>query len=204
MNKNDFFKRLAFNIGGVILIGIGIAWMRFADLGTDPFSSMVLGIANLLGTSFWYAQMGVLASLLLIVVFTDRSYIGIGTLINLVLLGFSSDTFLAILETFPLPTGFVGSLAELIIGVLLICYGVAMYMHASLGIASYDALAPIIEAKTNGKLPFRWARIMTDALCIAVGFTLGSTIGIGTAIMAFFTGPVVAFFNRFFKSETDR
>lgn len=135
--KENILKRYLYIFAGVILIGIGIAWMRFADLGTDPFSCMVIGISSILNISFWYAQMGMLGALLLIVVVFKRSLIGIGTLINLVSIGFFSDTFLGFLQTISLPSGFVASVVELIIGIVILCIGAALYMNSELGLASY-------------------------------------------------------------------
>lgn len=197
--NGKLLKRFIYIFVGVVLIGVGIAFMRFADLGTDPFSSMVIGIASILGISFWYAQMGMLALLLIVVVIFNRGYIGIGTLINLVSIGFFSDTFLSFLNTLSLPQGFVSQMILLIVGIVILCFGAALYMNSELGLASYDALGLIIEERSLGKIKFRWARIFTDSSCVAIGFILGSTIGIGTLITAFFTGPLVGYFRNVFE-----
>lgn len=199
VEKSGLLKKYVSIVVGVILIGIGIAWMRFANLGTDPFSAMAIGIASLLGISFWYAQMGALAALLVVVLVFKRKLIGIGTLINLISVGFVSDSLLTVLNSLALPDAFIIKLLELMIGIVVLCIGAAMYMNAELGLASYDALGLIVEERSNGKIKFKWARIFSDSLCVVIGFVLGSTIGIGTVATAFFTGPLVGYFRRVLK-----
>ena len=71
-----------------------------------------------------------------------------------------------------------------------------------LGISPYDALAYIIEDAINGKIKFKWLRVITDIFCVIVGvttavlsnFASGNVIGLGTIIMMFCTGPLVQYF----------
>ena len=43
---------------------------------------------------------------------------------------------------------------------------------------------------------YRWLRIGTDLICVSLGFSMGNMPGVGTLIMALFTGPLFAFFRR--------
>lgn len=198
MKDKNLIKKWVYIFTGVILIGVGIAWMRFAALGTDPFSSMVIGLTNVVNVSFWHMQMFMLAVLLIVVVVFNRSYLGWGTLIHLVLIGFVSDNLLLVIERMNLPFDLITQLGYLAVGILILCLGAALYMNATLGIASYDALALIMEEQSHGKLKFKWARIITDVTCVLIGFVLGATTGIGTFIMAFLTGPIVGCFRKIF------
>ena len=76
----------------------------------------------------------------------------------------------------------------------MVCFGVALYMFCDLGSAPYDRLGVIIENYSHGKIKFKWARVCLDIFSTVVGFLTGSVIGIGTVIIAFFTGPIVRFF----------
>ncbi len=76
----------------------------------------------------------------------------------------------------------------------MVCFGVALYMFCDLGSAPYDRLGVIIENYSHGKIKFKWARVCLDIFSTVVGFLTGSVIGIGTVIIAFFTGPIVSFF----------
>lgn len=76
----------------------------------------------------------------------------------------------------------------------------SFYISADLGMSPYDALGFIIE-KQSGGFPFKWARVVTDVACVVTAFFVAGEsgsqwelIGIGTVIMAFGTGPLLAFF----------
>lgn len=45
-------KKLPLLIIGVALIGFAISLLRLADFGTDPFTTMNLGISSFMGVSF--------------------------------------------------------------------------------------------------------------------------------------------------------
>ncbi|WP_022770037.1 MULTISPECIES: hypothetical protein [unclassified Butyrivibrio] len=100
---------------------------------------------------------------------------------------------------------FQSFMADLVIGVVIICFGSAFYMTADLGVSTYDAVALII-VNTWKKGKFQYVRIITDIVCVILGCVLflmaGGSIGqiptiagIGTIITAFFMGPLIEFFN---------
>ena len=53
------------------------------------------------------------------------------------------------------------------------------------------------KPKLFGKvLPFRFIRIVSDLVCVTVGFVLGFMPGVGTIVTALFMGPLITFFKR--------
>ena len=93
----------------------------------------------------------------------------------------------------------------LVVGIVIICIGSALYMTADLGVSTYDAVALIIS-KTWKKGKFQYVRIVTDLICVILGCALfllaGGAVkdiptiaGVGTIITAFFMGPLIEFFN---------
>jgi uncharacterized membrane protein YczE len=92
----------------------------------------------------------------------------------------------------------------LAVGVVLMCFAASLYMTADLGVSVYDAIPIIISNRTGW--PFKFMRISTDLICVAIGTlcvlagAVGAPLpGIGTIITAFFMGPLVDFFNRRFS-----
>ena len=93
----------------------------------------------------------------------------------------------------------------LIIGIVVICFGSALYMTADLGVSTYDSVAITMAHKWKwGK--FQYIRIATDLVCVILGtavFLIGGgkweqvpeIVGIGTIVTAFFMGPLIEFFN---------
>ena len=93
-----------------------------------------------------------------------------------------------------------GRIAFLVIGIVLSCVAAALYYTADLGVSAYDAI-PLYIADRKPRLfgrvlPFRAVRIISDLICVAVGFALGFMPGAGTIITALFMGPLITFFKR--------
>ena len=93
----------------------------------------------------------------------------------------------------------------LLIGIVVICFGSALYMTANLGVSTYDAVAIVLSYKWKWG-QFQYVRICCDLVCVLLGVGIfllsGGTLaqvptiaGIGTIITAFFMGPLIQFFN---------
>ncbi len=202
-NKNPFIKRFLMMFVGILFIGICVASFRLSAFGVDAFTCMNLGISGFLHMTFGTWQLIMNAAILVLVFFTARECIGAGTIVNMVCVGYMADFMcwlfqdvLSIQMTLPLRIG------ALVTGSLFAGMGVALYMVAELGIAPYDSVAIIIEKKTNGRIPFQTARVISDVTVVIVGVVfclmahgnLWLIIGIGTICNALFNGPVIQFF----------
>ncbi len=200
---NSFLKRCIMTVLGIILIGICVGSYRLSAFGVDAFTCMNLGISGFLHMSFGTEQLIMNGLILIAVFFTVRQCIGIGTIINMVGVGYMADficwIFQDVLEiTMTLPL----RILALIVGSLLAGIGVALYMAAEMGIAPYDSVAIIIEKETKGRIPFQKARVLSDVTVVIVGVVfcllshgeLGLIIGIGTIFNALFNGPLIQFF----------
>lgn len=194
-------KRTMLMLAGIMLIGGSVGLYRMGGFGTDPFSCMNLGISSFLGLSFGNWQLIANAALLAAVWMTVRECIGLGTVINMVLVGYLADFVCWLFQeqlcvTMGLPLRIVFLLA----GMVLITFGCACYMAAGLGIAPYDSIAFIITKYTHTS--FRLARAACDAaavlagiaFCTAAGESVWQAAGIGTALGVCCNGPLIQFF----------
>ena len=202
MKQKQYGLRILFVIVGVLLIGIAIGMLRLSAFGSDPFTVMNLGLSGLLSWQFGTWQLLVNCVLFLFMLRKARDLIGFGTVFNMVCVGYIAD---ALVWFYHKGFGNIVPIAVrivlLMIAVGVFCFGVACYMRGDMGVSPYDAVGYLIERMTNQKLLFRFARIISDVVCVIVGFlcrwktgTVWTMIGIGTIIMAFCTGPLVTFF----------
>jgi uncharacterized membrane protein YczE len=144
------------------------------------------------GTTFAIAS----SLMILIVLIFDRSKIGLGTVAAIALTGYVSDLSL-FLCNFILIEGlalFILRVGMIVFGILFISIGSGMYFNTHVGVSPYDGIGLIITKKLGNQNMYRWVRIATDLLCVGMGFLMGNKPGVGTVIMAFFTGPLFAFF----------
>lgn len=198
-------RRILMSLFGVIICAISVGIFKIAALGVDPFQSLMSGLDALIPISFGTLYVIVNALLLLFALFADRHYIGIATFINLFLLGYITQfTYEQLQKVFVDPAMPV-RIACLVVGIVIICIGSALYMTADLGVSTYDAVALIMSNKWKlGQ--FKFIRIATDLVCVISGTVVflisgGSVkdiptiVGIGTIITAFFMGPLIEFFN---------
>ncbi|SER89854.1 Uncharacterized membrane protein YczE [Gracilibacillus ureilyticus] len=195
--KNITWLRFNMMIIGNLFIGIAVALLRISELGTDPFSTINLGLSGFLGISFGVYQLGFNAILLIVILVLYRSSIGIGTLVNMVGIGFISDFFVyGYFFIFEDPAFLFIRIVMMLSAVFFASMGVALYITPNLGMAPYDALAFAIEKVSGNKIRFPVARIATDITCVVIGFSFGAIVGVATVIFAFFTGPFVQYFRK--------
>ena len=94
MDKKEnapMWKRIAMSFFGVIITGFCIGAFQKANLGADPFTCFVTGIANIFHSTYSVFYLIVTGTLLVGVFFVERHYIGIATLINLFFTGMAAD-----------------------------------------------------------------------------------------------------------------
>ena len=190
-------KRTIMVLLGFIIMGFGIASMRVIDLGLDPFGAMALGFSELSGLSFGTILWICHAPVFLVMLWRARRLIGIGTLLGMFVVGYAIDFFYYIASLTPImdmqPDTAV-RLVALVIALIIFSFGIALYMVADIGTAPYDACGIIIEEATNGKIKFKWGRVMMDGICAVAALLLGVTIGIATGLTVFCLGPFISFF----------
>lgn len=191
---NEKFRRIIMTIFGVLIAGFSVGMFNFSSFGMDPFQVFAHGISIYipLGYGTFYSILNLI--MLIVIIIVDRKKIGLGTFINVFLLGYVVQFSSYLFEVWiPNPT-FILKFVFLIIGIVVMCFGSSLYFTANLGVSTYDAVALILSEKNVAR--FQYCRIGSDFICAILGFLLGANIGIGTIITAFFMGPIISFFNR--------
>jgi uncharacterized membrane protein YczE len=203
--KDQLVKRILMSAIGVLICGISVGMFKRAELGVDPFQSLMSGLNAVIPIRFGTLYLIANALLLLFALVFDRRKIGLATVINLVFFGYIAEFVQKLLQkAFP-EMNLAARLILLLAAVVLMCLATAFYFTADLGVSTYDAVSLIISQKQS-KVAFQYCRIISDivcvllgvALCLAAGFSfrqIGASVGIGTIITAFFMGPLIEWFN---------
>ena len=163
--------RIALCVIGVCLCGIAVGFFRYAAFGVDPFTSFMSGLDVVVPIDYGTLYVFVNAVLLILVIFLDRKLVGLGTVVNLFLVGYLAEFVNnGLAKVFP--AGSIGPrIICLIIGVLMLSFSAALYMPADMGVSTYDAIAMVMADKWH-ILQFKYDRIITDFVCVALGVTL--------------------------------
>ena len=180
-------RRLPGLLVGVVGFGLGIALMAQSGLGLGPWEVLNQGVGLQLGIPLGTAS--ILLGIPILVCWVPlRERPGPGTLINIVVIGLSTNVGLLIFPS-PAPDALPLRLAELIAGILLIGVASGLYLAADLGPGPRDGLMTGIHHR------FGWsiarARFGLEVTVLAVGWLLGGTVGIGTVAFALGIGPIV-------------
>ena len=186
-------RRLIMAVVGVLVCAFGVALCRMAGFGVDSFQSFCTGVYNVSPIDEGTTYVIINVVLLIFALVTDRHYIGLGTLINLFLFGYvvdGSQQLLILLFGMP---GLAGRIAYLAVGFFVICAACSVYITADLGVSTYDAISLYLARVTP--LHYRVIRIITDVICVAVGWALGSVPGVCTIMCACLMGPMISWIN---------
>lgn len=188
-------RRLVMTVVGVVLCAVSGGVMKRAGFGGDPFQMLCNGLDNVLPIDFGTIHVLLSVVMLAVILRLDRRFIGVATAFNLFFTGYIVDfTYRGLGVCFPDP-GMAMRVGMLAFSLVLMCFSASLYFTSDMGVSTYDFVALYIS-KIQKRVPFRFVRITTDAICVAAGLLMGSVPGVGTLITACFMGPLISFFDR--------
>lgn len=194
----------------LFIMALALAFLRECNWGLDPGSFMTLSLSRFTNINFGIFSIIIYGAMLVIVVIFGWDLIGIGTLLNVAIIGNGSDLFLYIEKNLLDNAIFTDErflplkITIFVVSIALFVLGAAVYMRCNLGVAPYDALPIIAHKKLFPKAPFAVVRIIYDALVVMVGvaFCVKATPSLmkstlGAFIMVPTVGPVITITDRF-------
>lgn len=199
----NFWKKLAFMLPAVLLMGVFVSILMEIGWGTDPASFMNLNIAEVLHWGIGNTEVLVYGLMLVFTILFGTQMIGFGTLANMFLIGYVIDLCRWIwketgFHDYILNGSFVQNLIIFIAALLLFVVVAAIYMNAQMGVAPYDAMPQIISGWIP-KIPFSIIRIIFDLSAVGIGVIFGliNPDGIqgsivGSVAMSLLLGPVIS------------
>ena len=169
---------------GLTFFGVGIGLMVRADLGLGPWDVLHQGVAERTGISIGVVT--ILTGLVVLLLWIPlRERPGLGTVLNVLLIGVVVDLTLALVDT---PDAMWQRVALLVLGVYVFGPGSGWYIGAGLGPGPRDGLMTGIARRGHS---VRVVRTGIELGALAVGAALGGSVGIGTVLFALTVGPNV-------------
>ena len=140
-----------------------------------------------------YTHLSICILIMLVLLFVDRSYVKIGTLVCMAFGGPIIDVFTRLLGNVIHPGNpFAMRLLTLAAGCVILAFGMTIVIKSDAGTGPNDLVAIVLSDKLAW--PFGRTRIAVDLCFVAAGFLLGGVVGIGTLVSAFLVGPVAGIF----------
>lgn len=200
VNMKEKILRVLILFIGLVIAHFGVTLFLLADLGSDPFNVFIQGLFRII-SSIWASpllthgrvHMAISFIIIIILLFVDRSYVRIGTVICMVFGGPIIDVFTKLLA--PLAIGEMGLAARIAVncvGCVILAYGMTVVITSEAGTGPNDLVAVVISDRLKKK--FGVTRVIVDVCFALIGFLLGGKLGIGTVICAFLVGTVASVF----------
>ena len=176
-------RRVVMLLVGCVILGTGVAMLLAADLGSDGYSTFVNGISLTSGMEFWIAN-AIVGAVLVALAMLRKVIPGIGTVVQVVLVGVVVDVALGLMTT---PDSLVWRSVLLAAAFPVLAVGIALYLgsHTGAGPAEAAALA------WDPPVAFRWSYSVVQGGGALGGWLLGATVGVGTLAVIFLLGPAV-------------
>lgn len=203
MKKNNLILKMLVSVIGLMISGIGVGIFLYSQLGVDPASVLELGLGNVFHVSYGTASALTNVVILVIVFLVDKSYINISSFLAIFAIGYTADFASFILDhLIQGEVPFLLRIVMILVGCVIMAVGIAAYIRAGLGVGAIDMVSEVISDKT--KIAYRIVRVTGDISFVVIGYFLGGTVGIGTIVAAFLTGPAVQFVRPYVYKVTDK
>jgi uncharacterized membrane protein YczE len=170
---------------GLFLYGIAIAMMIRAAIGISPWDVLAQGISLRTGIPFGFVTNLVGGAVLLLWI-PLRQRLGIGTVLNALLIGPSAEVGLWLI---PLQDDIWVRVALFTGGLLLLAVATGLYIGARFGPGPRYGLMTGINKKYGVRI---WiVRTSIEVVVLVIGWILGGNVGLGTLAFALLVGPLV-------------
>jgi len=178
-------RRWAQLLLGIFLYGIAIAMMVRAAVGLSPWDVLAQGLSLRTGIPFGFVT-NIVGGVVLLFWIPLRQKLGIGTVLNALLVGPSAEVGLWLI---PEQNVLWVQILLFTAGLLLLAVATGLYIGARFGPGPRDGLMTGINAKFGIRL---WiVRTSLEVVVLIIGWILGGNVGFGTLAFALLIGPLV-------------
>lgn len=184
-----FFGRVLVVVFGLFICATGIVLTYRSVLGLGPWDVLHQGLSFHSPLTFGQASITV-GAVLIVASLLLKVYPGLGTVLNMSLIGIFVDwqlrmNWLPDLSSLP----YVVRIPIDALGVFMMGLGTAFYIAPRLGAGPRDGLMLRLHVLTRARIAI--VRAVLECSALGLGFLLGGTVGLGTLIFAFGVGPSV-------------
>ncbi len=182
--RSRFLKRFCRLILGLFLYALGIAITMKAHIGYAPWEVFHAGIGQTVGMSI--GNVSIIAGIVLGgVAMLLGEKLGLGTILNMVLIGVFLDYLLG-MPIIPVMDQFAWGVVMLVVGLFVIAVASYFYIGSGFGAGPRDSLMVALKRKTG--FPIGYCRGAIELAAVLIGWLLGGMVGVGTVISAIAIG----------------
>lgn len=210
INVKNLLYRFVVYVLGLFILAVGVAFSINSKLGVSPVNSLPYVISQITGIQLSLCVTGIFTLYVLlqfIILRKDFKWINIIEIAFSFVFGYFVDLASLIIGDFAIQSYFgslayLGQLIMMVISILLIGIGVAMYINAKLLPMPMEGLALALSSKFK-KISFSTMKSIVDTIAVCVGIALSfiflqrlEGIREGTVISAVCVGFAVKLFTK--------
>ena len=179
-------KRVAILFFGLAIFGLGDSLLIQGGIGNAPWTVLADGLTLKTGISIGTATLLISLSVMLLwIPLQERP--GFGTLANILIIAIFIEIGTVV---FPKQSSSLSGVIFSLIGIALVGVGSSLYITCGLGPGPRDGAMTGIHYRTGVRIGR--VRLGIEGTVLAIGFLMGGTVGLGTALFALLIGQSIA------------
>lgn len=171
---------------GIMIMSFGIVLMIEADLGVAPWDVLHIGLMKQLGLTVGTWTIVVGFCIIGLTALLTKEWPQLGSFLNMLFVGIFIDIFRIFIDT---PATTLGQYVMLLVGIVVIGYGIGLYIAPKCGAGPRDSLMMAITEKSGWKV--QYIRGLMELIVLAIGWSLGGPVFLGTILFSLIIGNVV-------------
>lgn len=190
LTKKEWVMHVILYAIGIVFMPMGVVFTINAHLGANGYDALNFALAELLHINTSLAIYMTAGLAIIIAAVIRKGFPRVTTFISSFLLGIFTDIWKKVFAGVQ-GEGLGFSIFLFAVGVVLIAIAVASYV---ISIFPSNPTDDLIVAMNEKGLNLGVAKIILDAVCVAIAFFLGGEIGVCTIIVTFGLGPIINLF----------
>ena len=179
-------KRVAILFFGLAIFGLGDSLLIQGGIGNAPWTVLAEGLTLKTGISIGTATLLISLSVMLLwIPLQERP--GFGTLANILIIAIFIEIGTVV---FPKQSSSLSGVIFSLIGIALVGVGSSLYITCGLGPGPRDGAMTGIHYRTGVRIGR--VRLGIEGTVLAIGFLMGGTVGLGTALFDLLIGQSIA------------
>lgn len=193
----NYLKRTGKLLFGLIIYSLGLTLSIQANVGLAPWDAFSIGVSNI--TSISYGNISILTGIVILIIVAGflKEKIGLGTVLNTLLIGIMVD-FIQSINLIPFMNNFFLGILMLLLSQVMISLATYFYISPGMGCGPRDTLM-VALGKKFPNIPIGAIRGLIEGTVLLIGFILGAKVGIGTVIAVFGISFILQYTFKFLK-----
>ena len=175
-------KRFLFCVLSLALFGFGnLLGVKAGAAGTNAWNTLSLGLSEKFGLSFGNATL-LISVVIILVDLLGQGKLGFGTVLNVLLIPWFSDWYLASFHFVPEVSGVLAGTVCTLLGQVVVSFATILYMKPGLGCGPRDTMM-ILIGKRFPKVPIGAVKLGMELAVLLAGSLMGAPLGVGTVLI---------------------